>query len=105
MKVVQNIRLLILSLIAGLLPCLFYHTTAIYSYGPAYGDYQYGWPLVYGYDQFDVRGWWGSYYINGLESISALMIDIGTGLVLGILIYWIARYAMILAGQMKIKTP
>src|SRR5215470_12098681 len=42
--------------IAGTVATLFYHRTACYGSHLAIGDWEYGWPFRYGFDQDDVAG-------------------------------------------------
>ena len=67
--------------LAGALICVCYHSVAIYSYGPAYGDSQYGFPFVYGYDQDDVRGEF-LFRLAGFKS-SSFVLDLFIGGIIG----------------------
>src|SRR5262245_35336869 len=42
--------------LGGMVAALFYHRTACYGSHLASGDWQYGWPIRYGFDQDDVVG-------------------------------------------------
>lgn len=71
----------IMCALLGVTVCLSYHSTAIYSYGPASRDSQYGWPLRYGFDQHDVLG---EFFVrlSGFDWI-ACCIDVAIGALIG----------------------
>ena len=74
--------------VIGSVICLLYHGTAIYSYGPAKWDSQYGWPFRYGFDQNDVVGEF-FYNLSSFDWV-ACTIDAVIGFIIGSVMCYVA---------------